>query len=63
MKQWVNMGFQKEDLIAHPDKAREYPKLKEKLANKYTYDVKNYSNCKSDFIKEIDRKAKLEKNN
>jgi len=25
--------------------------------------VENYSNSKSDFIKEIDRKAKLEKNN
>ena len=53
----------KEYLIAHPDKAREYSKLKEKLANKYSYDVENYSNSKSDFIKKIDRKAKLEKNN
>ena len=49
----------KEYLIAHPDKAREYSKLKEKLANKYTYYVENYTNGKSDFIKEIDRKAKL----
>ena len=49
----------KEYLIAHPDKAREYSKLKEELVNKYTYDVENYSNSKSDFIKEIDRKAKL----
>jgi GrpB-like predicted nucleotidyltransferase (UPF0157 family) len=49
----------KEYLIAHPDKAREYSKLKEELANKYTYDVENYTNHKSDFIKEIDRKAKL----
>ena len=49
----------KEYLIAHPDKAREYSKLKEKLANKYTYDVENYINGKSDFIKEIDRKAKF----
>jgi len=48
----------KEYLIAHPDKAREYSKLKEKLVNKYTYDVENYTNSKSDFIKEIDRKAK-----
>ena len=48
----------KEYLIAHPDKAREYSKLKEKLANKYTYNVENYTNGKSDFIKEIDRKAK-----
>ncbi len=49
----------KEYLIAHPDKAREYSRLKEELANKYTYDVENYTNHKSDFIKEIDRKAKL----
>ena len=49
----------KEYLIAHPDKAREYSKLKEKLANKYTYGAENYTNGKNDFIKEIDRKAKL----
>jgi len=49
----------KEYLIAHPDKGREYSKLKEKLTNKYTHDVENYTNSKSDFIKEIDRKAKL----
>jgi GrpB-like predicted nucleotidyltransferase (UPF0157 family) len=49
----------KEYLIAHPDKAREYSKLKEELVNKYTYDVENYTNGKNDFIKEIDRKAKL----
>ena len=63
MKQWENVGFQKEYLITHPDKAREYSKLKEELVNIYTYDVENYSNSKSDFIKKIDRKAKLEKNN
>ena len=51
----------KEYLIAHPDKTREYSKLKEKLVHKYTYDVENYINGKSDFIKEIDRKAKLRK--
>jgi len=49
----------KEYLIAHPDKGREYSKLKEELVNKYTYDVENYTNSKNDFIKEIDRKAKL----
>jgi GrpB-like predicted nucleotidyltransferase (UPF0157 family) len=49
----------KEYLITHPDKGREYSKLKEKLVNKYTYDVENYTNGKSDFIKEIDRKAKF----
>ncbi|GAF89235.1 unnamed protein product [marine sediment metagenome] len=49
----------KEYLITHPDKGREYSKLKEKLVNKYTYDVENYTNSKSDFIKEIDKKAKI----
>jgi GrpB-like predicted nucleotidyltransferase (UPF0157 family) len=49
----------KEYLIAHPDKAREYSKLKENLVNKYTYNVENYTNSKSDFIKEIDKKAKF----
>ena len=51
----------KEYLIAHPDKAREYSRLKEELANKYTYDVENYTNHKSYFIQEIDRKVKLRK--
>ncbi len=49
----------KEYLVAHPDKAREYSELKEKLANKYTYDAENYTNGKGDFIKKIDRKARL----
>jgi len=49
----------KEYLIAHPKKAQEYSKLKENLVNKYTCDIENYINSKSDFIKEIDRKAKL----
>ena len=49
----------KEYLISHPDKGQEYSKLKEKLVNKYTYDVENYTNAKGDFIQEIDRKAKL----
>jgi len=49
----------KEYLTVHPDKAREYSRLKEKLATKYTYDVEDYTNGKSDFIEEIDRKAKL----
>lgn len=49
----------KEYLISHPDKGQEYSKLKEKLVNKYTYDMENYTTGKSDFIKEIDREAKL----
>ncbi len=49
----------KEYLIAHSDEAREYSKLKEELLNRNIYDVDNYTNSKSDFIKGIDRKAKL----
>ncbi|HER24130.1 MAG TPA: GrpB family protein, partial [Candidatus Atribacteria bacterium] len=49
----------KEYLISHPDKGQEYSKLKEKLANKYIYDVESYTNAKGDFIQEIDRKVKL----
>jgi GrpB-like predicted nucleotidyltransferase (UPF0157 family) len=49
----------KEYLIAHQDKAREYSKLKEELINKYSYDIESYTRGKNDFIKEIDRKAKL----
>jgi GrpB-like predicted nucleotidyltransferase (UPF0157 family) len=49
----------KEYLISHPDKGQEYSKLKEKLVNRFTFDVENYTNGKSDFIKEIDRKARL----
>ena len=49
----------KEYLIAHPDKGREYSKLKVELKNKYSYDIESYTQGKNDFIKEIDRKAKL----
>ena len=49
----------KEYLIAHPDKGQEYSKLKEGLVNKYSYDIESYTRGKNDFIKEIDRKAKL----
>ncbi|MGB2782423.1 MAG: GrpB family protein [Atribacterota bacterium] len=49
----------KEYLIAHPDKGREYSKLKEELINKYSYDIESYTQGKNDFIKEIDKKAKL----
>ena len=49
----------KEYLISHPDKGQEYSKLKGKLANKYSYSIENYTNGKSDFIKEIDKKVRL----
>lgn len=49
----------KEYLIAHPDVAKEYSKLKEKLAAEFTYDIENYVKGKSELIQEIDEKARL----
>lgn len=42
---------------AHPDDAHAYSRLKENLAEKYPNDRESYTNGKSDFIREMDRKA------
>jgi GrpB-like predicted nucleotidyltransferase (UPF0157 family) len=44
-------------LIAHPDKAKEYCKLKKQLAARYPKDVGSYTDEKSEFISDIDKKA------
>lgn len=44
-------------LIANPEDARRYSKLKEELAEKYRYDIESYVKGKDGLIKEIDRKA------
>ena len=44
-------------LRAHPDDAQAYSRLKETLAKKFPNDAESYTNGKSDFIREIDRKA------
>ena len=41
-------------LISHPEVAREYSLLKEKLAKKYRYDIDKYQEEKNSFIKKID---------
>ncbi len=46
-------------LIAHPEAALKYSKLKRELANKYPNDIDSYMDGKNAFIKEIDRKAAL----
>ncbi|MBS3766380.1 GrpB family protein, partial [Candidatus Bipolaricaulota bacterium] len=43
---------------AHPEEARAYSDLKESLAVKYRTDPEGYTEAKSDFISEIDRKAR-----
>ena len=45
-------------LLAHPEEAQEYSRLKEDLARRYPTDAASYVAGKDDFIKELDRKAK-----
>lgn len=45
-------------LNAHPEEAEAYSALKEKLARKYRTDPAGYTEAKSDFISDIDKKAK-----
>ena len=42
---------------AHPDNAQIYSRLKESLAQKFPNDRERYTDGKSDFIREMDRKA------
>lgn len=42
-------------LISHPEKAKEYSSLKEKLEKKYRYDIDKYQEGKDKFIKKIDK--------
>ncbi len=42
-------------LITHPKVAKEYSRLKEKLAKKYRFDIDKYQEGKEIFIKKIDK--------
>ncbi|TLS38198.1 GrpB family protein [Pseudalkalibacillus caeni] len=44
---------------AHPEEARKYESLKAELAQKYCDDMEKYAESKSEFIREMDRKAEL----
>ncbi len=44
----------------HPDLAREYEKLKLSLWKKYEHDRDGYTQAKTDFVKDITKKAKAE---
>lgn len=46
-------------LIAHPDDAHRYSRLKRKLADEHAQNMEGYIAGKDDFIKEIDRRAAL----
>jgi len=45
-------------LIAHPEEAQAYGHLKEDLARRFPEDIESYVEGKSEFIREIDVKAK-----
>jgi GrpB-like predicted nucleotidyltransferase (UPF0157 family) len=50
-------------LIAYPEDAQEYSRLKEDLARRYPTDVESYMAGKDGLIKELDRRAKAWREN
>jgi len=44
-------------LRVHPDEARAYSQLKEKLAEEFRYDSENYTESKTDFVQRVNRLA------
>jgi GrpB-like predicted nucleotidyltransferase (UPF0157 family) len=45
-------------MIAHPEEAQVYSRLKEELAQRFPHDIEGYMAGKDGLIKEMDRKAK-----
>jgi GrpB-like predicted nucleotidyltransferase (UPF0157 family) len=45
-------------MMAHPEEAQAYSRLKEELVREFPEDIEGYMEGKDGFIKEIDRKAK-----
>lgn len=43
---------------AHPDEARMYSRLKERLADQFPHDADSYCDGKDSFIQEVDRRAR-----
>lgn len=44
---------------SHPEDAQKYSELKHTLAQQHPYDIEGYMDGKSDFIKDIDKRAQL----
>lgn len=57
-KHWQGKNFFRDYLIAHPETAQEYEKLKRQLAQQYKYDREMYTEAKTDFINAVLEKAK-----
>lgn len=58
---WDELNF-RDYLIAHPDVAQEYARLKRSLQAKYTNDREAYTQGKTEYIKQVTIKARAEKN-
>jgi GrpB-like predicted nucleotidyltransferase (UPF0157 family) len=56
---WDELYF-RDYLLAHPEVAKEYGRLKLALKQKYEYDRNTYTNAKTDFIKRITELARAE---
>lgn len=59
---WSELYF-RDFLIAHPDVAGEYERLKLKLWKQYEHDRDSYTEAKTDFVKRYSDMAKVEFNN
>ena len=59
---WSELYF-RDFLIAHPDVAGEYERLKLKLWKQYEHDRDGYTEAKTDFVKRYSDMAKVEFNN
>ncbi len=59
---WPELYF-RDFLIAHPDVAGEYERLKLKLWKQYEHDRDSYTEAKTDFVKRYSDMAKVEFNN
>ena len=55
VKRYLNF---RDYMMAHPEEAQAYSRLKEELAQRFPEDIESYMEGKDGFIKEIDRKAK-----
>jgi GrpB-like predicted nucleotidyltransferase (UPF0157 family) len=46
-------------LRSNPNEAQEYAKLKQDLAQRFAINIEGYADAKTDFIREIERRATL----
>jgi len=49
-------------MIAHPEEAKAYSRLKQELVRRFPHDIEGYMAGKDEFIKKIERKAQVWKN-